>query len=71
MADVSDLATDREMENLADALAAQAIAASKAPRPTGQGSCLNPQCAEDFGDDMQRLYCGPKCAASHARFSRN
>lgn len=71
MADISDHATDREAEMLSDALAAQARAASKAPRQVGEGCCLNPACAEDFGGDMVRLYCGPKCATARGRSFKN
>lgn len=67
MTDVIDQAAAREQLNLEQAMQAQREQAKFTPHPKPQGFCLNPLCAEDFGGDLYRLFCGPQCAAEHAR----
>lgn len=69
-ADAIDAAAQSAELDLADALEAQRLRAAMARRPAAVGHCLNPHCCEDFGEDRQRLYCGPACAEEHGRITR-
>lgn len=62
MADVFDQSQQTEALQLDAALKAQKARAAATQRPAATGYCLSPLCGDDFEGDMQRLFCGPKCA---------
>lgn len=71
MADIYDKATDVEMREREQALAAQAVIAAATPRPTPRGQCLNPMCGEPFHqDESERLFCGRECAGEFDKITR-
>lgn len=68
MADIFDLATEREERSRNESLAAQAAIAASTPKAEPRGRCLNPLCGEPFHpDEYMRLFCGRDCADEHAR----
>lgn len=68
MADQFDQASETEALALSVALAVQAAKAASSAKPEPTGECLNPLCCEPLGHP--RLFCGPKCAQEHARYSK-
>lgn len=71
MADIYDLASEREEKDREESLAAQAAIAAATPKLEPQGYCLNPRCGEQFHqDEYMRLFCGRECADKHALFTR-
>lgn len=71
MADIYDKATDVEMQEREQALAAQAAIAANTPRPKALGYCLNPMCGEPFHDsEVARLFCGSACAGQFDKHTR-
>lgn len=69
MADIYDLATEREERDRAEALANQAAKAAAYPRMRPMGYCRNVRCAEPFPANDNRLFCNSDCAQEHARLS--
>jgi hypothetical protein len=68
MADLFDQAQETDALLVSSALAAQRARAASTAQPDPTGECLNPLCGEPL--DMPRLFCGPKCATEHARYSK-
>lgn len=70
MPDDFEVASNIEMQARERSIAAQLAKASKTPRLTPKGECLNPNCGEEFEQGSLRLFCGPKCAHQHQIFNR-
>jgi hypothetical protein len=71
MADQFDQAQEIDALMRSSAIAQQAKKAAASPKLEAIGECHNPLCGEPFeGDDIAKLFCGPKCAAEHARRSK-
>lgn len=68
MADQYDQASDTEALTLNVALLAQQAKAATTPKLEPVGECLNPICCEPL--EEPRLFCGPKCAQEHARYTK-
>lgn len=67
MNDPADAAQAYEELNIEQAMRAHAERAKLTTRPRAIGSCLLEDCAEDFGDDRVRLFCGAACADKYDR----
>lgn len=70
MTDIIDQAQHFEALNLAQSLRIQAAIAANTVRPAAAGHCLNSDCAEPFGPDPARLFCGPSCAQRYEAISK-
>ncbi len=69
MADTFDQASETEALELSVALLAQQAKAAATVHLQATGECLNPTCGEPMALPGQ-LFCGPKCAHQHAKYSK-
>jgi hypothetical protein len=73
MPDIFDQAQERDQQQLAESLAAQAARAAASPKLEATGNCLNPLCGEDLqplASGVMPLFCGADCAKKHAYYSK-
>jgi hypothetical protein len=70
--DIIDQAQAFDEQNLRQALEVHGAIAANTPRLRARGYCYNPLCEDEFDPaDSGRLFCGPKCAEQHQRYTTN